>query len=78
MPAITTEVMVTVVKPPTIMGGNILLIRYSFSSGVSARALQVFSVIIALGGNPYRAVNAVAKASRNGMMISIMTKVLVR
>ena len=49
-----TDVIVTVVKPPTIMGGNILLIRYSFSSGVSARALQVFSVIIALGHSQSR------------------------
>lgn len=52
MPAITTEVMVTVVKPPTIMGGNILLIRNSFSSGVCARAVQVASVMMALGGKP--------------------------
>ena len=31
--------------------------------GVSARALTVFSVMIALGGKPYSAVRAVAKAS---------------
>ena len=48
-PAMITDVIVTVVKPPTIMGGNILLIRNSFSSGVLARAVQVASVMTALG-----------------------------
>ena len=47
-----TDVIVTVMNPPTIIDGNILLIRYCLSSSVSPRALHVDSVIIASQGKP--------------------------
>ena len=62
IPATNTEVIVTVVKPPTIMDGNILLIRYWNSSSVLPKALQVDSVMIASGGKPYSAVRPFASA----------------
>ena len=61
-PAKMTEVIVTVTNPPTTMDGNILLIRYPRSSGSSVSELQVFSVIIASQGKPYKAVRPFAKA----------------
>ena len=51
-PAMITDVMVTVINPPVIMEGNILLIRYALSSSLAPSALQVDSVMIASHGNP--------------------------
>ena len=62
VPANTTDVMVTVTNPPTSMDGNIRLMRNSFSSGDVARESQVDSVMMILGGKPYRAVRPLAKA----------------
>lgn len=46
MPAMKTEVMVTVTKPPTIIEGKSFPIRKSYSSRFFATVLQVLSVMI--------------------------------
>lgn len=51
-PAMMTDVIVTVEKPPTIIEGNMWAMRYSRSSSVAAISLHIDSVMIALKGKP--------------------------